>query len=105
MNNELIYATIRDTVKYYLPDARILLFGSRARGNQDLRSDYDLLIITSKTLSSSEKVSWSTRLNKALVKAVNAPFDLLINSEEEVNQKRHLPGHIIRSIVREGISL
>jgi predicted nucleotidyltransferase len=105
MSNELIYATIRNTVTSFLPDARILLFGSRARGNQDLYSDYDLLIITSRTLTPNEKVAWSTRLNKALVKAVNAPFDLLINSKEEVEQKRELPGHIIRSILREGVSL
>jgi hypothetical protein len=33
------------------------------------------------------------------------PVDLLINSEEEVREKLELPGHIIRSAMREGIIL
>jgi predicted nucleotidyltransferase len=112
MNNELIYSVIRNTVKSHLPDARILLFGSRARGDHDTYGDFDLLIITPETFTPKEKVLWSTRLDKALVKAIKAlvkaikaPVDLLLNSEEEVRQKLGLPGRVIRTIVREGLAL
>lgn len=81
------------------------MFGSRARGDQDRFSDYDLLIITTSTLTPREKVYWSTRLDRAIVEAIKAPVDLLLNSEDEVRQKQELPGHIIRSAVREGIAL
>jgi predicted nucleotidyltransferase len=82
-----------------------MLFGSRARGDHDHLSDYDLLIITRETFTPEEKILWSTRLNVAIVEAMHLPVDLLINSEEEVKQKLELPGHIIGSIMREGVVL
>ncbi len=88
-----------------LPGSRVLLFGSRARGGRDSHSDYDLLIVTPTTLSPKEKIEWSTRLDRAIVKAIRAPVDLLLNSEEEIRQKQQLPGHIIRSVMREGMAL
>ncbi len=66
MSNILIYDTIRDTVQSYLPGARVMLFGSRARGNADRQSDYDLLIITPRTFTPQEKIIWSTRLDKLI---------------------------------------
>jgi uncharacterized protein len=88
-----------------LPDSRILLFGSRARGDQDRHSDYDLLIITPTTFTPQEKIYWSSRLDRAIVDAIRVPVDLLLNSEEEVRQKQELPGHIIRSAMREGVAI
>ena len=105
MNSLPIYDMIRRTVQTVLPGSRILLFGSRARGDQDGHSDYDLLIITSETFTPQEKIQWSSRLDHAIVKAIQIPVDLLLNSEEEVRQKQELPGHIIRSAIREGITL
>ena len=34
-----------------------------------------------------------------------APVDILLNSQEEIRQKQELRGHIICSIVREGLAL
>jgi hypothetical protein len=39
------------------------------------------------------------------VNAIHAPVDILLNSEEEIRQKQELPGHIIRSVIREGVDL
>jgi len=83
----------------------VWLFGSHARGDNDSRSDYDLLIITPANYSQKEKVNWSTTLDRAIVNAIHAPVDLLFYSEEEVLQKQQLPGHIIRSAMREGMAL
>jgi len=105
MNATSVYDKIRDTVHACLPGSRTLLFGSRARGNMDSRSDYDLLIITSQMFTPAEKIYWSNILDRAIVAAINAPVDILINSEEEVKQKQELPGHIVRSAIREGIAL
>lgn len=88
-----------------MPGSRVLLFGSRARGEQDIHSDYDLLVVTPTTLSPQEKIEWSTRLDRAIVKAIRVPVDLLLNSEEEILQKQQLPGHIIRSVMKEGMAL
>ena len=105
VSNSIIYKKIRQTVQSNLPGSRVLLFGSRSRGDNDHFSDYDLLIITPLTFTSSEKIYWSTRLDRAIIEAVKIPVDLLLSSEEEVRQKQELPGHIIRSAIREGITL
>jgi len=105
MGSEIIYKKIRDAVLSCLPGARILLFGSRARGDQHRHSDYDLLVITPNTFTPKEKLNWSSRLDRAIVEAIHAPVDLLLNSEEEVRQKQELPGHVVRTAVREGVAL
>jgi predicted nucleotidyltransferase len=105
MRNTGVYDTIRNTVQACLPGSRVVLFGSHARGQNDRHSDYDLLIVTPETFTPQEKVNWSTRLDRAIVAAIHAPVDILLNSEEEIRQKQELPGHIIRSVVREGIAL
>jgi len=74
-------------------------------GEQDIRSDYDLLIVTPSTFTAQEKIEWSSRIDRAIVNAIRAPVDLLLNSEEEIRQKQQLPGHIIRSVMREGVAL
>jgi predicted nucleotidyltransferase len=81
MNSALIYKTIKETVQSCLPGSRVLLFGSRARGEQDIHSDYDLLIVTPSTFTPQEKIEWSSRLDRAIVKAIRVPVDLLLNSE------------------------
>jgi len=50
-------------------------------------------------------LAWGTRIDRAIVKAIRAPVDLLLNSEEKIQQKQQLPGHIIRSVMREGVTL
>lgn len=105
MKDTAVYKAIKETVQYHLPDSRILLFGSRARGNNARNSDYDLLIITTTTYTFKEKADLSTRIDNAIVNAVKIPVDLLINSEEEVLEKQSLPGHIIRTAVNEGVFL
>lgn len=105
MNSVTIHNTIRQTVQSCMPGAGIVLFGSRARGDHERFSDYDLLIVTPRTFTLQEKVFWNNQLDRAIVAAINAPVDLLLNSEEEIRQKQELPGHIIRSAIREGIIL
>ena len=101
----MVYQTIKDTIRTYLPDSRILLFGSRARGSNDAHSDYDLLVIASGLFTNKEKMNWSSQMHKAIVKAIHAPVDLLLYSEVEIDEKQQLPGHIVRSALREGIAL
>lgn len=97
--------TIKQTVQSFLPDARVLLFGSRANGNEDAKSDFDILIITKQTYPPYEKIGWCSKIDKALVKSIQAPVDVLLNSEEEISIKRELPGHIIRWAMKEGVYL
>jgi len=86
MDSAAIYDAIRNTVQGCLPGARVLLFGSHARGDNDHHSDYDLLVITPNMLSRKEKLSWSSQLHKII-------------------EKQTLPGHIVRTAIKEGIAL
>ncbi len=105
MDSQSIYKTIRETVLTNLPGSRVLLFGSRARGDGDRFSDYDVLDITPQTFAPQEKIKLSTLLDHAINRALKIPVDLLINSEEEVREKQDLPGHVVRTAIREGITI
>jgi len=52
-----IHHTIKSMVNSFLPDAQVLLFGSRARGDSAIDSDYDLLIITQETFTPRVKMT------------------------------------------------
>ena len=59
MSKQEVLNTIKHTVHSFLPDARVLLFGSRARGNFDNKSDFDVLIISKNNFPPQEKREWS----------------------------------------------
>ena len=105
MSNNAVFQAIRQTVLSYIPGSRIVLFGSRARGDHNQRSDYDLLVITPVTFTILEKIAVNTRIDRAIVDEIRISVDLLINSEEEVFQKKDIPGHIVRTALKEGIFL
>lgn len=46
---------IKSIVRRFLPTAKVLLFGSLARGTQHGESDYDILVLTEKTLTPREQ--------------------------------------------------
>ena len=66
---------------------RIILFGSRARGEATTFSDYDFLIVTEKTFPIREKMGIAKAVRKALSEFL-VPSDVIINSEEEVEIKK-----------------
>ncbi len=105
MGQSEIYDTIKRTIRSFLPDARVLLFGSHARGDNNRHSDYDLIIITPNGLSQKEKNGWNTKVHHALVDALRVPFDILVYDEDEIKAKRELPGHIVRTAIKEGVTL
>jgi predicted nucleotidyltransferase len=105
MVNQSIQNTIKSTVHSVIPDARVLLFGSMARGDANKDSDYDVLVIIPNTMPPREKIGWKGRIHRALVDALDAPVDVLLNSEEEVKKKINLPGHIVQGAIEERVEL
>ena len=102
--NREILELIKATVCKYLPDAEVMLFGSRARKEAASDSDFDVLIITSLDLSPKQKLPLKTNIRKDLLKE-GIRSDILIQSKKEVKKKRKLPGHIIKNILNEAILL
>lgn len=100
-----IHHTIKSMVNSFLPNAKVLLFGSRARGESTIDSDYDLLVITRETYAPRVKMNWESKIRKALVNELNLPFDVIIQSEKEVSQKKNLSGHIVYYAMKEAVEI
>jgi predicted nucleotidyltransferase len=97
-------ATIGEVARSAVPGARVLLFGSHARGQADPQSDYDILIITEQAMDIGDKFALRTRVRKQLLE-LGIRSDVLIQSEREIQKKKDLPGHIVRSALRDGVPL
>ncbi len=105
INNSLDTLTIiREIAGRIIPNSKILLFGSRARKNNSNDSDYDFLIITKKTIDVRRKRTLKSILRKELAK-FKIPADILIQSEDEINTKKEITGHILRQVLKEGVVL
>jgi len=102
---EQIHDTIKSMVNSFLPNAQVLLFGSRARGEFSEDSDYDLLIITQETFDPRTKMNWESKIRKALVNTLNMPFDIIIQSKKEVSEKKKLSGHIVYYAMKEAVEI
>jgi predicted nucleotidyltransferase len=100
-----IHHTIKSMVNSFLPNAQVLLFGSRARGESSIDSDYDLLVITQETFAPRTKMNWESKIRKALVNELNMPFDVIIQSKKEVSEKKDLSGHIVYYAMKEAVEI
>jgi predicted nucleotidyltransferase len=94
-------AALREAVeriaKRFHPD-KIILFGSRARGQGGPHSDADLLIIMPVDGSKREQ---GVQMDLAL-EGIPIPIDLIVVTPEEVEKFRNVAGTIIHEAVREG---
>ena len=88
----------------YLPNAQVLLFGSRVRNDFRKDSDYDILLVINENLSPEEKIPILTKIRKSLLHS-EIRSDILIQSKNELEKNKNLPGHIIRNILKEAIVL
>lgn len=83
---------------------QIVLFGSRARGDADTQSDWDLLIILQDPLSRQQRIDLFARLNRALARLL-IPCDLIIRSQQEVQREAQQVGSVVRRALMEGLPL
>jgi predicted nucleotidyltransferase len=84
MTNNQILDAIKTTAHEYLPDAEVLLFGSRARKEERSDSDYDILLIIKTNLTPKEKLPIRTKIRKALLE-LGIRSDILIQSNSELD--------------------
>jgi len=81
--------------------ATVILFGSHAEGRGRPDSDLDLLVIQRGVL---DRGAEFVRLRRAL-RGLGVPIDLILVSEDDVDQWRDVPGALIHHVVREGRTL
>lgn len=105
---EIARITIKTGIFEILQDAgtsaRIILFGSRAREDFTKFSDYDILLITDRTIEIKEKMNLSRKIREYLAKA-GFDVDVIIKSDTEVQYLRDKTGSIVKDALKEGIAL
>jgi predicted nucleotidyltransferase len=99
-NTETLEQITRRIVEGFHPQ-RLILFGSRARGNERPDSDVDLLIV-----APSDQPRWrrAVPVYRALA-GVGVPKDIVWWTPEEIAEWRGVKTHFINTVLREGIVL
>jgi len=93
----LLLEIVRRLVDQIDPD-KIILFGSRARGQRHAQSDVDLLIVKS---SQEPRHKRAGRAHRALI-GVGIPVDILWYTPEEAAACSRLRQHVASRALREG---
>jgi predicted nucleotidyltransferase len=77
---------------------KIILFGSQARGDENIKSDVDLLLIGNVTYN---RYKMMTDALRSLGK-MDFAFDVVILSREEFEKHKTIPGTVARYAYKEG---
>jgi HEPN domain-containing protein/predicted nucleotidyltransferase len=96
-----ILTDIVAAVRAHLSPTRIILFGSRARGDAREDSDYDILVETDRPVTAAD--SWSAV--QAARGARRVSIDLHVRARGELERRAPDPGWIDGVIVEEGVLL
>ena len=99
-NDSLIDDIIRRIVETAQPD-KIILFGSRARGDARPNSDFDVLVIKE---SNEPRYRRSVPLYVALAD-LPAEVEVTVYTPEEIEEWRKVPQAFVTTVVREGTTI
>lgn len=80
---------------------RVVLFGSRARGENGAGSDVDVLVIEP---SVDDPIEESVRLRRAL-RGLGVPIDVLVVAQAEADRRAVVRGTVVERALREGRTL
>jgi uncharacterized protein len=98
MTDERLIAEASRRLADAAPDAKVILFGSHARGDAQPGSDLDLLVIEPKVKSRRAEF---VRLREALGN-LGVPVDLVVVPESHVEEWGHFEGTMLNDALREG---
>lgn len=96
-----ILQAVQGTIKALLPDATVILFGSRARGDAAADADWDILVLTATADWKTEKRVWSALYDIELDE--NIILNVLVIERVEWEYKL-FDGHPLkRNVEKEGV--
>ena len=101
------YGKIKDDISKILGEFEIglkqtVMLGSRAKGEGNRYSDYDILVITYEYLTIREKMRISKRIREEMANAY-IDVDVIIKSEDEIETLRDEVGNMVRNALKNGI--
>ena len=98
---EEILAKIKESIRKVDPDSEIILFGSRARGEESRDSDWDLLILISSTANLKEEQKFRHKLFELELQYGQAISTFVYSKIDWENKYRKTP--LYQNIKQEGI--
>ena len=95
---EKVQTAIKRIIEVSRP-RKLILFGSYVRGNMNLNSDLDILVVTGDDIENPRKES--VRIRRAL-KGIVMSMDILVVQESKLEELTNMPGLIYREAMRDG---
>lgn len=83
---------------------KVILFGSRVRGDYDKDSDWDFFVIIDNEISILLKRKTNSKIRRRLAE-LKIPIDIFIQSESTVNSRRNNVGYLTYYVMKEGVEL
>lgn len=102
MNRRELIGRVKETVRSVDPKARVILFGSRARGDNNKISDWDFLILISKEADEKIKNQIRDRLIDIELEAEQV-ISTLIYSQAQWSDYQITP--LYKNVYREGLEV
>ena len=84
---------------------RVILFGSRARGEAGPDSDWDILVVGGGRIDRRRKTSLAAGVGAALTRLLGSPVDVVVVSEDYWRRYKDLPGTILYPASMEGVAI
>ena len=98
VTNQAIVDTMVERIVARFQPARILLFGSRARGTDNRWSDVDLLVVMDEV---EDKRSAAVEMSRALGD-LTVSKDIVVTTPDEIARRGNVVGSVLRAALREG---
>ena len=99
---------IRETVFSVMPVEiidQIIVFGSTARGDSTIDSDFDFCIVTHIKLAYDEVKKYRGRMNRLFAFKHRIATDILIKSKDEIERYKNVVGAIENEIIKDGVAV
>lgn len=98
ITDELIERAAHRLAAAARPPARVMVFGSHARGSADARSDVDFLVIERDVTSGFEEAA---RLRRSL-RGLRVPADVIVVSEQQAEEWGDVENTMLHAALTEG---
>ena len=88
--------------KYNIRIHKMILFGSRARGDYTINSDWDILIVTEKPVDRETKKKYIVESRRRIIKKIDEPIDIIMIDKNHYNKYKNIYGDIAGIAELEG---